>query len=244
MKLATYCFEPARSQGKSDVVLIHGTGANASLWRPQIDALVELGHRCIVPELRGHGSSSEPAEPTDVNVHIADLLETLDANNVRYPSIFIGHSLGAIISLTLAERQPELFERILAVGLPGRILAPVTFIFKTFLRTAFIPVKSRNLHHKFSRRHRILVETELHSLQEIVGNFSSLNFVKNLPKISCPVHFSVGRLDVVAPWFYVRDMHRMLPGSTFKVFEWAGHSCMDDQPAQFHDWLLANIEAN
>jgi len=225
------------AQGKPDVVLIHGTGADASLWRPQIEVLTALGHRCIVPELRGHGATREPGQPTDIDVHIDDVLETLDSTGVRYPCVFVGHSLGAIISMVLAERKPEMFIQILAVSMPGRVPRPVTTLFRFLCTWPFAMVKGSILHKRLPNRERILIDTELYSLQQIVHNFATLNLVEAMPRVSCPVHFSVGRLDVVAPWVHVVTMHKNTPGSSFRLFEWAGHCCMDDQPELFGDWF-------
>lgn len=223
--------------GRPDVVLIHGTGADASLWRPQIDVLTSLGHRCIVPELRGHGSTQEPGEPTDIDVHINDVLETLDSVGIRYPCVFVGHSLGAIISMVLAERRPEMFIQILSVSMPGRVPLPVTTLFRFLCTWPFAMVKGTILHKKLPKRERILIDTEIYSLQQIVHNFATLDYVKSTPRVSCPVHFSVGRLDVVAPWVHVVTMHKNTAGSTFRLFEWAGHCCMDDQPELFGEWF-------
>lgn len=231
----------ASRDGKPDVVLIHGTGADATLWQPQIELLTNLGYRCIVPELRGHGNTHEPGEPTGLDVHVSDLLETLKKWQVRFPAVFVGHSLGAIISMVLAERRPELVKEILAVSMPGRVPRPVSTIFRFLVTWPFETIKGTILHHSLPKRERILIDTELHSLREIVANFACVNFVDHPPKVSCPVHFSVGRLDVVAPWVHVRTMHRSIPNSTFRIFDWAGHCCMDDQPEQFNQWFLEKI---
>lgn len=226
---------------KADVVLIHGTGGDASLWEPQIALLVERGYRCLVPELRGHGGTEEPGEKTGLDVHTQDLMETLEKRSVRFPAIFVGHSLGAIISMVLAEQRPELFGQILCVSMPGRVPSPVATIFRFLVTWPFEAIRGTIFHHSLPKRERILIDTELHSLREIVDNFASLNFVEHPPRVDCPVHFSVGRLDVVAPWVHVRTMHRALPNSTFKLFEWAGHSCMDDQPEEFNRWFLEKM---
>lgn len=236
---------PARGNHgeKPDVVLIHGTGADASLWQPQIELLTGLGHRCIVPELRGHGRTHEPGEPTGLDVHVQDMLETLEVSKVKFPAMFVGHSLGAIISMILAQRRPEMISQILAVSMPGRVPKPVSTIFRFLVTWPFETIRGTLLHHSLPKRERILISTEVHSLREIVENFAAVNFVDRPPLVACPVHFSVGRLDVVAPWVHVRSMHRQIPNSTFRVFDWSGHCCMDDEPDKFNDWFMEKIAA-
>lgn len=245
VRLSVRQFDPVAnsSNGKPDVVLIHGTGADGTLWSPQIDALTKDGHRCFVPELRGHGLTHEPQEPTSIDVHIVDLLETLEELNISYPAIWIGHSLGAIILMQLAKQQPELFVQIIGIGLPGKVPPVVTKIFSWFLCTPFEALRGTFWQKQLSIRHRILLDTERHSLEQIVEHFSKINLVDQEHNISCPVHLSVGRFDVVAPYFYSRKIHRTLPNSTFRIFEWAGHSCMDDRPGQFNDWLMEHVRS-
>lgn len=243
MRLAAQEFKPDRASDapKLDVVLIHGTGADGTLWEPQIKLLTADGHRCIVPELRGHGLTRDPEEPTSLDVHIADLLETLDEFHINYPVIAIGHSLGAIILVQLAKERPELIAEILAIGLPGKVPPLVTMLFNCFLCTPFEMIRGTIFQRSLPVRHRILVDTERHSLKQIVEHFSKINLVDKEHKLQCPVHLSVGRFDVVAPFFHAREIHRAIPDSTLRIFEFAGHSCMDDQREQFNDWLMEKV---
>ncbi|GEM_PF-405837 len=226
---------------KPDVILIHGTGGDGSLWESQVGLLTREGYRCLVPELRGHGLTHDPEEHTDLEVHVADVLETLEACGARYPAIFIGHSLGAIISLQLAQDRPELFQQVLAVSLPGKVPPLVSTLFTWFLCMPFEAVRGTVLHKSLPIRYRILIDTERHSLEQIVEHFSKISLVDRVHQIQCPVHLSVGRCDVVAPYIYVKKIHQALPNSTLKIFEWAGHSCMDDRPGEFNDWLMEKI---
>lgn len=243
MRLSIRQFEPLSNQSgiKPDVVLIHGTGADGTLWGPQVQLLVSEGHRCLVPELRGHGLTHEPAEPTGVSVHITDLLETLDQSKLNYPAIWVGHSLGAIILMQLAVERPELFLQILAVGLPGRVPPLITALFRRFLSTPFERLRGTAVQKALSIRHRILIDTERHSLEQIVENFATINLLDKDHNLPCPIHFCVGRFDVVAPCIYTRRLHEAIPNSTLKIFEFAGHSCMDDQPEQFNAWLMEKV---
>lgn len=221
-----------------DIVLIHGTGAKGEMWSPQIKTLTERGYNCFVPDLRGHGSTAEPGEKSDLRVHMSDLLETLAQEDLRYPAVFAGHSLGSIISVELAAERPEMFKKIMAVSLPGRVPLLTVSAFEFLLGWPYELVKQRNLHHNFAWRERVLFETSHHSLSQVLENFRDLDYVSNLPSLSCPVHFAVGRLDPVAPWHHVKLMHEKLQNSTLTVIDWAGHNCMDSQPSKFNDWFF------
>lgn len=243
MRLSVKQFEQNNGhKSKGDIVLIHGTGARAEMWKHQIELLVDLGYRCIVPDLRGHGESSEPGERTDISVHMMDLLETMEATDVRFPAIFVGHSLGSIISLELANKKPEMFRKILAVALPGRVPKLTVKAFRLLLGWPYRTIKGTPIHQSLAWRERVLIDTDHFSLSQIVENFSELDYVESLPPVNCPVHFAVGRLDIVAPYPHVISMHKNTPNSTFKLIEWAGHNCMDSQAKHFNKWLLEKIE--
>jgi pimeloyl-ACP methyl ester carboxylesterase len=226
---------------KGDVVMIHGTGARAEMWSPQIKLLEDRGYRCIVPDLRGHGDSHDPRDRADIHAHLEDIVDTLQHYEVGSPAIFAGHSLGSIISLELAAKKPELFSKILAASMPGKVPALTVLGFKAFLGGPYQALRNSGVHKKFAWRERVLMDTSPHSLTEIVNNFAELNYVDNLPAVQCPVHFVVGRLDPVAPAKHVEEMHKLLPGSSLHVIEWAGHNCMDSQPQTFNRWFLEKI---
>lgn len=221
----------------SDVVLIHGTGSGAEMWKPQVEMLVGKGYRCFLPDLRGHGLTGDPGEPTDIEAHIKDIQETLADLDIEYPAIFVGHSLGAIISLTMAERHPELFQQVFAVGMPGRVLPPVAMAFRMFLNSPFEKLRGTPVHSAMSWRPRTMINTDRNALTQIVNNFDSLDYVSRALDVKCPVHFASGRWDPVAPHYYIEKMHRALPGSTLHVFEWAGHNMMDMYPQEFNNWM-------
>jgi pimeloyl-ACP methyl ester carboxylesterase len=226
---------------RRDIVLLHGTGARAEMWRRQIELLVELGFRCIVPDLRGHGDSVEPGDKADIHAHMNDVVETLAEVNLKSPAIFAGHSLGAIISMHLAESQPELVSRVLAIAMPGRVPHLTRQAFHWFLAGPYHGLRDTGMHRHLDWRTRELVATNKHALEQIVEHFTDINYVDNLPQVKCPVHFAVGRLDPVAPAMYVEQMHKRLPNSTLRVIEWAGHNCMDSQPKAFNRWLMEKV---
>jgi pimeloyl-ACP methyl ester carboxylesterase len=155
---------------------------------------------------------------------------------------FIGHSLGAIVALELAERRPELFRQILAVGMPGKVPQAISLAFKILINSPFEKLRGTAIHANLPWRERTLISTNRYSLEQIVENFARLNYVKRQFMIDCPVHFSVGRFDPIAPAHHVKTLHKGMTVSTLRVFEWAGHNCMDERPEEFNKWLLEKLE--
>ena len=226
---------------KSDVIFIHGTGSNSEMWAAQVKTLTNLGHRCFLIDLRGHGQTPEVFETTDIQVHLDDVMETLQTLPVKYPATFVGHSLGAIISMELAQLYPEMFDQIFAVGMPGKVYSIVVDLFKIGMLFPYEKLRGTSLHKALPWRLKTLVSTDRFTLMQIVANFRALDYISTPFKISCPVHFSAGRFDPVAPFPFVKRMHNSLPHSTLRIFEFAGHNHMDQYPRQFNNWISSSL---
>jgi pimeloyl-ACP methyl ester carboxylesterase len=96
------------------VVLLHGLGGAASNW---VSVASALAGRCrvLVPELPGHGASSALAAPVPTLDAYADrVAAVLDA-----PSLVVGHSLGGVVALRLALRQPQIVRGVVLAGSAG-----------------------------------------------------------------------------------------------------------------------------
>ena len=91
--------------GQPEVVLLHGIGSRGDSWWPVIDPLAERFHLYQV-DLRGHGASGKPGRGYLIDHYAADLDALLDALSLARPRI-IGHSLGALVALVWASRQPD-----------------------------------------------------------------------------------------------------------------------------------------
>src|SRR5712691_9421182 len=86
------------------VLLLHGLGVGGSIWQAFARRLLPA-LAAIAPDLRGHGQSDAPPvgyAPTD---YANDLLEMLTREGAMP---VVGHSLGALVALRMAELEPKL----------------------------------------------------------------------------------------------------------------------------------------
>jgi pimeloyl-ACP methyl ester carboxylesterase len=89
------------------VLLVHGLGVSGSVFQPFARRLLpELAS--VAPDLRGHGQSDAPPSGYLPSDYAADLAELIQDLRIDAPLPFIGHSLGALVGLALAEGYPEL----------------------------------------------------------------------------------------------------------------------------------------
>jgi pimeloyl-ACP methyl ester carboxylesterase len=88
------------------VLLLHGLGVGGSIWQAFARRL--LPHlAAVAPDLRGHGQSdSPPAGYTPID-YANDLIE-LARDRLDTPLPVVGHSLGALVALKMAELEPDL----------------------------------------------------------------------------------------------------------------------------------------
>ena len=101
------------------VILLHGLAQSGKFWDAQVPGLLAK-HTVIVPDLRGHGESSNPSgiyRHTDVATDIFGLLDQLGIE--RFSAV--GHSSGAGILLHMATRQPARVEKMVLIGFPHRV---------------------------------------------------------------------------------------------------------------------------
>jgi pimeloyl-ACP methyl ester carboxylesterase len=227
---------------KANIVFIHGTGSNARMWKNQVSFFSRLGHTCTLIDLRGHGQSHEPYEKTDIAVHTQDVFETLQHSNIKFPAYFVGHSLGAIIALAIAEKHPQLVKAVFAACMPGKLVKPVQHIFKLFISGPMQALKESEIKNYLPWREQTLIEMPMFTMQEIAHFFSKSNLLERVPEVNCPVHIGAARFDPLAVHWQTKKIHRKLVNSTFQTFEWAGHNVMDYRVQDFNKWILNYLE--
>jgi pimeloyl-ACP methyl ester carboxylesterase len=91
------------------VLLAHGFSLDATVWSALWPELVH-DLRVVTFDHRSHGRS-DPAAHGDLGLRAVgrDLGAVLDAVAPDAPAVVVGHSMGAIAILALAEQRPELF---------------------------------------------------------------------------------------------------------------------------------------
>lgn len=108
------------------VVLCHGYCLNQDSWHFQRAALRE-GMRLVFWDQRSHGRSERSrsylaGEPAGIDQLGGDLKAVIDAVAPTGPLVLVGHSMGGMTVMALADQHPELFrERVAGVALIGTL---------------------------------------------------------------------------------------------------------------------------
>jgi pimeloyl-ACP methyl ester carboxylesterase len=112
-----------RGAGPADAPVLlfsHGFSLDMTTWREQWGELAG-DFRCVMLDHRAHGRSEVPVT-ADVSLRAMgrDLATVLDAVAPEAPAVVIGHSMGAMAILALADQRPDLFgARIAGIGIMG-----------------------------------------------------------------------------------------------------------------------------
>ena len=87
-------------------------------WRPQVAPLVAAGHRVVLWDYRGHGTSDAPADPAAYSMDriVDDLASVLDHAAPGEPAVLVGLSFGGLASLHFVLAHPG---RVRALVLAG-----------------------------------------------------------------------------------------------------------------------------
>jgi pimeloyl-ACP methyl ester carboxylesterase len=99
------------------LVMLHGWPQHWYMWRNQIPALARHYH-VICPDLRGFGWSDAPPRGYEKENLATDVLNLLDALDLRRPVKLAGHDWGGWVGFILCAQHPERFERYLALNIP------------------------------------------------------------------------------------------------------------------------------
>lgn len=93
-------------RGELALVLVHGHPFDRSMWRPQIEALVDSGWRIIAPDLRGYGESTVVEGVTRLKAFADDIVGLLDTLGIER-CVLGGLSMGGQIVMECCRLYPE-----------------------------------------------------------------------------------------------------------------------------------------
>jgi pimeloyl-ACP methyl ester carboxylesterase len=97
-----------RADADLTVVLAHGLLARSAEFDPQWEHL-QGRTRVVRYDHRGHGGSGRSARASDIDQLGRDLGRVIDAAAATESVVLVGHSMGGMAILALAQQRPELF---------------------------------------------------------------------------------------------------------------------------------------
>jgi pimeloyl-ACP methyl ester carboxylesterase len=231
------------------LVLLHGLGATGAVWQHFVEAARNRWDGgLLIIDLPGHGSSAALIRYTIADYAHALAPAIADAAAGERMTI-LGHSLGAVIAIALANARYRLaFDAVFALGIKvewsGEELARLAILSKRPPRLFQTREEALVQHARMcglgptkpALLERGIIETNAGWQLALDGRAYAIEpppVAALIAGSACPVHLSRGDADPLASERTIRTFDRGA-GSIAS----AGHNAMVDRPDGVWDWLL------
>ncbi|MGQ8631011.1 alpha/beta fold hydrolase [Agrobacterium sp. DKPNP3] len=244
------------------VLLLHGISNSGRAWGPQIPALVEAGYRTIVPDHAGHGASARLSSPFSV-ADIADDTQRLLAYLGVDDLDVVGLSLGGMVALELALRQPSRIRRLVVANSFCKTDTPEFKAMAEGWASVFEQANGPEARleqnwlvsvspsfqatpegiRTYQVWHGIAATSDGGSLAQVARGITTFDVSSRLRELSMPILFIAGSIDRMSPPELSHHMAMQTPNSEVTVIQGAAHISNADSPDHFTTRLLAFLQA-
>ncbi len=226
---------PDAARAPYPIVLVHGAGGTCLHWPPQVRRLP--GFRTLAVDLPGHGRTEGVGEQ-EIAAYAHRLAAWADSVGFSQ-ALWVGHSMGGAIVLTLALTHPE---KVRALGLVAtgarlpvnpRLLESTahaeTFplAVETIMKWAFSPAAPDRLRELATRRMQEIRHTVVHNDFAACDRF---DVSSRLGDIHVPTVVIHGTADKMTPHYYGEFLAQAIPEARLVTVSDAGHMVMLEQP--------------
>jgi pimeloyl-ACP methyl ester carboxylesterase len=234
---------------KETIVFVHGAGLDHSFFGLQSRYFGYHGRNVLALDLPGHGRSEGPPIPTIAGMAdwVFKALESLDIPKVS----LVGHSMGALVALECADRQPARVARIALIGVayPMKVSEAFLGAAQRNEQTAFdmetiwghaaqVPLAGNPnpgmwMYGDMLARLRRLEPGVLYNDLKACNEYSS-----DFANVKCPVLLILGKRDVMTPPKAASPILQKIPTAESVVVDPSGHSVMAEAPDATLDALV------
>jgi len=232
---------PASSQA---MVFLHGLGSDQTSWHHLAPAF-EDRYQVVLLDLVGAGNSDTAAyeytKYASLNAHADDLLAVLRELDL-HEVVFVGHSVGAMIGVLAAIKEPKRFGRLVLLAPSPRFVNEAGYVggfeqkdIQELLAAmeanyygwsqAMAPIMTDANHPEIVME---LTNSFFHTQPAIAQHFARVTFYSDhradLPMLTTPALILQCAHDVIAPVAVGTYLHENLVDSQLVVIDTPGHS--------------------
>lgn len=224
-----------------DLVLLHGWSMNSAIWKT-FNQHLGPGVRVTCIDLPGHGLSPFAPAWNSLDTWVEACLEAAPPG-----AVWVGWSLGAMLSLAAARRAPEAVSGVVSIAgtprfvqtddWPHAVAVGTLGQFSTSLRedyrttmTRFLALQVqggvdaratlRQLREGLAER----PEPNPGALELGLGMLRRSDLRRELPDIRCPCLWLLGERDTLVPASVAEDLGALQPASRVRVIKGAAHA--------------------
>ena len=226
------------------LLVLHGWGACINSMAP-IWQFFKNKFKVYVLDFPGQGNDSpEPKSPWGVPEYAEMVREFMQKLNINKPNI-IAHSFGGRVTIYLASRYNDLFNKIVLVDAAG--VKPKFSIKKTFKIAMFkcgkmiikITTNKNNCEEKLNNYRKKFASSDYGTIKSDVmrqtfNKVINLDLTKNLKDIKNPTLLMWGENDKDTPLYMAKKMEKLIPDAGLVVLKNAGHFSYIDSRDNFN----------
>ncbi|MBW8012781.1 MAG: alpha/beta hydrolase [Chloroflexi bacterium] len=217
------------------IVLIHEAGGTLSHWPHNIRRIPD--YRIFAPDLPGHGKSGGIGQQV-VSAYARIVIDWLQDIGI-YRAVFVGHSMGGAIALTLAL---EYTEHVLGLGListGARLRVGPELLEKLSLEGTYPAavelITSWSLGDGAPTELKKLMLKQMSATRPsvVLGDYvacNAFNLMERIQEIEVPTWVACGTQDRMTPVKFSEYLAEKIPNASLTLVPEAGHMLMLEQP--------------
>ena len=250
------------------LVFCHGWPLNADSWDAQLVFLAGNGYRCIAPDRRGHGRSSQPWQGNDMDTYADDLSLIIGTLGLER-AVLIGFAAGAGEVARYIGRHGT--RRLAKAAL---IASPAPLLLKTEANPAGVGMEAFDALRRASFADRSQFYRELaagpffganradahvsqgvmdafwlqgmqgglHGTSECIKAFSETDFTEDLEKFDLPTLLIHGDDDQIVPHEASLRAAQLIKNATVKLYPGGPHGLLSTHKNRLNADLLTFLE--
>jgi len=235
------------------LVFIHGATLNSGWWSFFVPRLRDR-YRTISLDVRGHGESCRLKDSSSIRRFTDDVYQLLRHLNIE-KAVFIGHSMGGMISLDLCLNHPKTVHGLVLVATAAKsskmsrarieflnalakmgIISYEKEVEKNF-RKMFLPSTPKGI---VDWAIKGVVELGREGFMRIMRSLSGFDVEDRLKDIRAPALIIVGEKDPLAQ--ASGEMHERIPRSRLIVTKDCKHTLILDKPEEVASHIVSFLE--
>ncbi|HUW23549.1 MAG TPA: alpha/beta hydrolase [bacterium] len=238
-----------RTKGYGEpIILIHGMFTSSLCWINTIHELAN-SYKVYALDLPGWGESDKP-KVNYSTIYYAQFLNEFMRYFEIEKSIFVGHSIGGQIALSMAVEYPKKVKKLILVNSGGILpskLPKLLFLFKVsfigYLLSCWImrksAIKSMMRNAMFFNSQYVTddvlndaFKSSKYAFSKLMGNLTDLR--DRLSEIGIPTLIIWGKKDRSLPLDMGSLFNKLIPNSVLEVIQEAGHYPQIEKPEVFN----------
>ena len=203
------------------LLLLHGFGGCGQDWQPFVGPLAER-YRLVIPDLRGHGWSTNPSGTFTHRQAALDVLTLLDRLGVQRIRA-MGISSGGMTLLHVATQQPKRVEAMVLIGATIYFPEQAREFMRLVARDS-IPAETRGWFHNCARRGEAQARWLMRQFGSFKDSYDDVNFTAPyLSTISARTLIVHGDRDEFFPVSIPVEMYQAIPHSALWIIPQGRH---------------------